>query len=203
MSLLSNKLTATASTEYIGGSTSTSGESIYRFLEPEQQRKLRELQTLVMGVSEDYTLSMGKARSLVKRREVLKVIEALKEVMPTIPGMLREFAEVSLKEIVMDSLRELGALVLDVEIRYGESIGLYALAILDCDARQALEYWLKIVDSVREYNIPVFITWTGNTDVTPEEMGTYIGKVLARMNVFLATEEPLDIVKIIEEEWGL
>lgn len=203
MSLPSNELTATASTEYIGKATRTGEESTYRFLEPELQRKLRELQTLAMSVSEDYTLSMGKARSLVKRREVLKTIEALKEVMLTIPSMLRDFVEVSLKEIVMNSLRELGAPVLDVEIRYGEGIGLYALAMLDCDARRALEYWLKIVDSVREYNMPVFVTWTGNTDVTPEEMGTYIGKALARMNVFLATEKPLDIVKIIEEEWGL
>jgi len=102
----------------------------------------------------------------------------------------------------MDSLRGLGAPVLDVEIRYSEGMGLYAPATLDCDARRALEYWLRVADTVREHSIPVFITWTGGTDLAPEEEGAYMGKALARMNVFLATEEPLDMAKIIEEEWG-
>jgi len=107
-----------------------------------------------------------------------------------------------LKKPVFDSLKEFGAPVVDVEIHYDESIGFYALAILDCDAHQALEYWLKIVSRIREYSIPIFIMWKGNIDITPEEMGTYIGKVLAKMNVFLATKKPLDIVKILREEWG-
>jgi len=196
MSLPFNELMATATTEYIGRTTRIGEESAYRFLEP-------ELQTLVMGESEDYTSSMSKYKSPVKRKEMLKTIEALKEVTPLISSKFVEVSEVSLKEIVMDSIRELGVPILDVEVRYGEGMGLYALATLNCDARQALEYWLKIVDNVREHDMPIFVTWTGNTDLTPEEMGTYIGKVLARMNVFLATEKPIDIVKILEEEWGL
>ncbi len=137
-----------------------------------------ELRSLDMGISEDYTLSIDRIRSLEERRGLLK-------------------------ELVLDSLRELGIPVLDVEVRYGEGIGLYTLAILDCGARQALEYWLRIVDRVRDRGIPVFVVWTGSVDVTPEEMGAYIGRVLAKMNVFLATREPLDIVKILREEWGI
>jgi len=59
------------------------------------------------------------------------------------------------------------------------------------------------VDSVREYGVPVFVVWTGGTDVTPEELGAYMGRILAKMNVFLATEKPVDVVRIIKEEWGL
>jgi len=111
--------------------------------------------------------------------------------------------KVSLRKIVMDSLRELGAPVLGVEIRRSEGVGLYALVTLDCGARRALEYWLKVVDSIREYGIPIFIAWTGSTDVTPEELGVYMGRILAKMDVFLAAEKPVDVVGIIKEEWGL
>jgi len=107
----------------------------------------------------------------------------------------------ALKEIE-SSLRKLGAPIMGMEPRYSEGIGLYALVTLDCDARRALEYWLRIADEAREYGIPVFIRWMGSIDVTPEEMGIYIADVLAKMNVFLATEEPVDMVRIIEEEWG-
>ena len=165
-----------------------------------------ELQSMNIGMSEDYTLSIDRARPLERREGSLEITEVLKKVVMTMPSMLRElveFVEGSLKEFVLDSLRELGAPVLDVEVRYGEGIGLYTLAILDCDARQALEYWLKVVDRVKDHGIPIFIAWTGSVDVTPEEMGAYIGKALARMNVFLATREPLDIVKILREEWGI
>jgi len=156
----------------------------------QEQRELHELQTLAMGESEDYMP--------VKHKETPEATEALKKVASKISEEL-----VPLKKIVMDSLRELGTPILDAEIRYNEGIGLYALAILDCDARQALEYWLKIVDEVHKYDIPVFITWTGSINVTPEEMGIYIADVLAKMNMFLVTEKPIDIIRIIEEEWGL
>jgi len=197
VSLPSYELITAASTKYIGE------ESAYRFLEPElqRQRRLRESQTWAMDRSEDYAPSMNKYKSPVKLKEMLETNEALKKGALSVSNMLREL--VSLKEIVMNSLRKLGAPILDVEIRYGEGVGLYALATLDCDARQALEYWLKIVDEVREHDIPIFISWTGSIDVTPEEMGTYIADALAKMNVFLATEKPIDIITIIEEEWDL
>ncbi|MHC1629241.1 MAG: hypothetical protein ACXQTI_10520 [Candidatus Nezhaarchaeales archaeon] len=125
-----------------------------------------------MSRGEDYTLSIDKIKS-------------------------SEEQEGFLKELILNSLRELGILILDIETRHGEGIGLYALAILNCDARQALECWLRIVDKARDYGIPIFVMWTGNVDVSPEEMSTYIGRALAKMNVFPATREPLDIVKTI------
>jgi len=135
-----------------------------------------ELQSINIGVSRDYTPSTDEVSP--PERDIMTI----------------------LKELVLNSLRELGAQVLDVKPHYSEGVGLYMLATLDCSARQALEYWLKIVDEVKAYEIPIFIMWTGKIDVAPEEMGAYIGKALARMNVFLATREPLDIVKILREE---
>ena len=151
------------------------------------RRSLEELR-LRIGISGsvDHTLSLGETKLLTLR----------------IPSPAEEVVEFSLRELMLSSLKELGAPVLDVEIRYSEGIGLYALAILDCDARQALDYWLEIVDRVRGYGIPVFARWTGRVDVEPEEMGVYIGRVLAKMSVFLATREPIDVVKVLREEWG-
>ena len=119
------------------------------------------------------------------------------------PGGVDESAGISLKELIFSSLKELGVPVLYVDIRFGEGVGLYALAVLDCDARRALEYWLEVVDRIREHGVPLFVMWTGSVDVAPEEMGAYIGRVLARMNVFLATRRPIDVVRILREEWGL
>lgn len=48
---------------------------------------------------------------------------------------------------------------------------------------------MYILDKAKIYGVPVFIDWTGNTDVKPEEMGTYLGVILAEMNVFPATRE--------------
>lgn len=111
---------------------------------------------------------------------------------------------VTVRELIENSLKELGApLLKPIEINYANKIGSYAIAILQCSARQSLEYWMKILDKVQRYGIPIFVEWTGDTDVTPEEMGYYLGKVLAKMNVFLATKEPLDIIRILREEWGL
>jgi len=151
------------------------------------RRSLEELR-LRIGISGsvDHTLSLGETKLLILR----------------IPSPAEELVEVSLRELMFSSLKELGAPVLDVDIRYSEGIGLYALAILDCNARRALDYWLEIVDRVRGYGIPVFVKWTGRVDVVPEEMGDYIGKVLAKMSVFLATKEPIDVVKVLREEWG-
>jgi len=180
MSISPSELMITIGTNYV---ESTSWSPVERILE----ERPYTLRTLSMDRSTDYTSDPSEARLTTLR----------------IPSTIEELVRLSLRELVLSSLKELGSPVLDVEIRYGEGIGLYALAILDCDAHQALEYWLKIVNRTREYGIPTFVMWTGDVDITPEEMGTYIGKMLARMDVFLATKKPLDIVKILREEWGL
>ena len=151
----------------------------------EEERSM--LRTLNMSKSMDYASYPGEAG--------LKTLGS--------PGGVDEPAEVSLKELIFSSLKELGVPVLYVDIRFGEGVGLYALAVLDCDARRALEYWLEVVDGVRKHGVPLFVMWTGSVDVAPEEMGAYIGRVLARMNVFLATRRPIDVVRILREEWGL
>jgi len=33
-------------------------------------------------------------------------------------------------------------------------------------------------------------------------MGRYVGRALAKMKLFLVTEEPVDAVEMLREEWG-
>ncbi|UNQ73522.1 hypothetical protein [Infirmifilum sp. NZ] len=110
--------------------------------------------------------------------------------------------EESLREAISDVLQKLGAPLLHVEIRDSEELGLYAMVILDCNAREAMQYWLKIAEQVKMLGIPVFVTWTGYNDLKPEEHGAYVGKALALMGVFLKTREPIDVVAALKEAWG-
>ncbi len=214
MSLPADDLTVTASSRY--DRVSWRSEELTRWPPEPMNNTAGAIVVVATGGTERSIrtiMELGDAASLLSSLQGL--ISEVRNVVPQIAPELdneldilsidraRPLENGSLKKLVLDSLRKLGAPVLDVEIRYGEGIGLYALAILNCGARQALEYWLKIADSVRDYNIPIFVVWRGNIDVTPEEMGAYIGRMLAKMNVFLATREPLDIVKILREEWGI
>ncbi|HDJ89414.1 MAG TPA: hypothetical protein ENG40_01810 [Thermoprotei archaeon] len=138
-----------------------------------------------------------------------RLLRPRSDIIITISGRLVEedlFTLISLPETIRESieslLRELGAPLLEpIKIGYMDGIGLYALATLTCNARQALNYWIKILDRVKEYGVSLFINWTGENDVTPEKLGQYMGKIFAKMNIFPATEKPIDAVKMIEEEW--
>ena len=105
-------------------------------------------------------------------------------------------------EELRDVLQRLGVSVADLEVRQSPRLGIYALVVIDADAKQALELWLKMLDDLRGFELPLFIDWAGRTDVTPEKLGSYIGKALAKMGRSISTTEPIDAVALLEEEWG-
>ncbi|ACB39445.1 hypothetical protein [Pyrobaculum neutrophilum] len=53
---------------------------------------------------------------------------------------------------------------------------MYIAVVLEHSAREALKSWLDISDRLRVcgINIPIFVDWTGQIDVTPEELGTHL-----------------------------
>ena len=120
--------------------------------------------------------------------------------------MVREsqlsWSERTLAAIVKDALRNLGTPVISVEMRHNESLGLYAVALLDCDMGEALRHWPDIADVARGLKIPIFITWTRSGEVPPEEAGAYVGRALAKMGVFLQTEGLVDVLEALREEWS-
>jgi len=99
-------------------------------------------------------------------------------------------------------LRRLGIPIVDFKVERESRLGTYLILRIDGGARQALEHWLRILDTLEGLDLPIFVTWTGETDVSPEEMGRYVGRALAKMKLFLITEEPVDAVEVLREEWG-
>ena len=58
-----------------------------------------------------------------------------------------------------------------------------------------------IIDKMKS-RFPVFVRWTGKNDVSPEELGMYIGTILAKMGISIATKNRIDVVELIREEWS-
>lgn len=108
----------------------------------------------------------------------------------------------TLAAVVKDALKNIGAPVISVEMRHDESLGLYAVALLDCDAGEALRRWPEIANVARELEIPIFVAWTRGGEMPPEEAGAYAGMALAKMGVFLATRGSVDVLKALREERG-
>ncbi len=107
----------------------------------------------------------------------------------------------SLVERVLDVLGRIEAPASNIELRHAKGVGAYVLITFSCSARKAMEYWLRIIE-IGGLSLPVFVKWEGETDAAPEELGSYIGRILAKMGLFLETEEPVDAVKAVREEWG-
>jgi len=116
--------------------------------------------------------------------------------------LLREWPEVDKLWIreVNSMLKSLGVPVISVEVRENPHLGVYVMLKVNADARQALELWLRLLDVPWSIKIPLFVEWTGRTDVSPEELGRYLGRALAKMGVFPSTVKPIDVVKMLREE---
>ena len=99
-------------------------------------------------------------------------------------------------------LRSLGAPAISATASSDRWIGPYVVVLLDCDARCAVEYWLRVAPVARrEVGVPVFVLWTGEADLPPEELGRCAGEAMAMMDVFPAFEEPSDVRRELEEGW--
>jgi len=101
---------------------------------------------------------------------------------------------------LISMLKSLGVPVISVEVRENPHLGIYVTLKVNADARRALELWLRLLEVPWSIKIPLFVEWTGRTDVSPEELGRYLGRALAKMGVFPSTVEPIDAVKMVREE---
>ena len=100
-------------------------------------------------------------------------------------------------------LRSLGAPAISATASSDRWTGPYVVVLLDCDARRAMEYWLRVAPVARrEVGVPVFVLWAGEADLPPEELGRYVGEAMAMMDVFPAFEGPGDVRRELEEVWG-
>jgi len=59
----------------------------------------------------------------------------------------------------------------------------YVIITLNCKASEALDMWSSIAPIAREIGVKLFVMWTGSCDMPPEEIGSRIGNILAKMDV--------------------
>jgi hypothetical protein len=90
--------------------------------------------------------------------------------------------------------------VKSIEYRKGPT-GLYIVVTVDSDAKSSLERWLRVADKLRDLGL-IVVEWSGETNVTPAELGIYLGMIFAKMSVYLSMSSSFDAVKSLREEWS-
>ena len=98
-----------------------------------------------------------------------------------------------------------GLVVLDVRSRVDEFYDLYYVEVtVDSTAKRALRLWVKLIDGLKAigYNFPVFVRWSRETDVEPEEFGYFVGVALAKMGIKLRSEKCIDGVELVRKIRG-
>jgi len=108
---------------------------------------------------------------------------------------------------ILDGVFELvtkifNTVVSSIDFKHDEFYNIdYIEVTLETDAKKAMEIWLKLIDILEklDYNVKIFVKWNGKLDLDPEELGYYMGKALAKMNLKLKTEKSIDAVRLINE----
>jgi hypothetical protein len=82
-------------------------------------------------------------------------------------------------------------------------LGPYIEIDVAAGASTALRVWEALVEAVYPIlKVPVFVFWTGETDIPPAELGKRIGSLLAKMKVSpLTLKHTVDAVKELKENW--
>jgi len=82
-------------------------------------------------------------------------------------------------------------------------LGPYLSVEVYASASEALELWERLVEELYpRLRTPVFVAWTGELDVSPAELGSRLGRLLARMRASpLTLSHPVDAVEELEREW--
>jgi hypothetical protein len=90
-----------------------------------------------------------------------------------------------------------------IEFSEAPYIGKYMRISIDANVRDALNFWEELVDEVYpKVKMPIFVIWSGMLDLSPEELGQRVGKVLAKMDISpLTLIHSVNIVEELRKEW--
>ncbi len=74
--------------------------------------------------------------------------------------------------------------------------------VVDLDAREALELWLKLVEllSYSRYRIVIGVKWLGKNNVSKDELVNYIVKIMIKSSLRTIVLKHIDAVKELREE---
>jgi hypothetical protein len=89
------------------------------------------------------------------------------------------------RSTLIDAIRVYTVLpVKSIEYHKGP-MGSYIVVTVDSDARSVLERWLQLADKLRGL-VPVILKWSGETNMTPAELGRYLGMIFAEIGAYLS-----------------
>jgi hypothetical protein len=82
-------------------------------------------------------------------------------------------------------------------------LGPYLSVEVAASASEALELWERLIEELYPLlRMPLFVVWSGGVDLSPAELGSRLGRLLARMRVSpLTLSHPVDAVEELEREW--
>jgi hypothetical protein len=79
--------------------------------------------------------------------------------------------------------------------------GVYIIATVSGDAKTVMERWLFVADKLGRLG-PILINWNGETNISPQEAGRYLGEIFAKMGMRLSWITSFNAVELLREEWG-
>jgi len=82
--------------------------------------------------------------------------------------------------------------------------GLVMRLIVDLNAKDALELWLRLVEKFpyRRYGIVLGVRWTGENNVSEDELINYVVKIMITSGLEPIAKRALDVVGELREERG-
>lgn len=97
-----------------------------------------------------------------------------------------------------------GDRVLKVETYMDMDYGVVVKVTIDLSAREALEFWLKMVKHLKQekYSVIVVVEWIRGQDVSEDELVDYIVRILLESGLKPKALPGFDVVRIIREERG-
>jgi hypothetical protein len=76
--------------------------------------------------------------------------------------------------------------------------------VVDLNAREALELWLKLVKLIpyTKYGVVIGVRWLGENNVSKDELVDYVVKIMAEGGLRTTALRPLDVVRELRRERG-
>jgi len=68
-----------------------------------------------------------------------------------------------------------GVRIRSVKVKADKNLGIHVVFTLEANTGEALQFWEKIVATM---GIPVLVDWEGEVDISPEELGQRMKRLL-------------------------
>jgi len=90
-------------------------------------------------------------------------------------------------------------------VTYGDpDYGPVVRLVVDLNAREALDLWLKLVRLIpyERYGVVIGVRWLGEDNVSRDELVDYVVKIMVEGGLRTTALEPLDVVRGLRGERG-